>query len=153
MQDQIRLVIDTINLDTIIKNITDISVFPIDNVTKNIIQRINEFREKIETTKTNPDLKSFDKSITNFYTNPSYNQSYDDWIKGSASCDLDSYFKDLNPNTYKDVVTKFNNLYNAVKETGDTPKAYSGYQVFIIIIMCIDSSRYIFRNCWWFQSW
>lgn len=155
MQDQIRLVIDTINLDTIIKNITDISVFPIDNVTKDIIQCINKFQEKIKT-KTNPDLKSFDESITNFYTNPSsgetYKKCYDNWIKDATnSCDLYIYFKNLNPDTYTNVVTEFNSLYNAVKETGDIP--YSGYKVFIIIIMCIDSSRYIFRNCWWFQSW
>lgn len=147
-----------IKLNEIIKNLTDIqksidsNLFKIDDVTKNIIQCINEFRGKIKT-KTNPDLTTFDESITNFYTNPSssektYNQSYDDWIKGNTdSCNLDGYFKDLNPDTYTDVVTEFNSLYNAVKKTGDTTAAYSGYQVFIIIIMCIDNSRWVINCC------
>lgn len=144
-----------IKLNEIIKNLTDIqksidsNLFKIDDFTKNIIQCINEFRGKIKT-KTNPNLKSFDESITNFYTNPSsaetYKKCYDNWIKDATnSCDLYIYFKNLNPDTYTNVVKEFNNLYDEVKETGDTP--YSLYKVFIIIIMCIDNSRWVINCC------
>lgn len=141
-----------IKLNEIIKNLTDIqksidsNLFKIDDVTKDIIQCINKFQEKIKT-KTNPNLKSFDNSITNFYTN-SYKKCYDDWIKGNTdSCNLDGYFKDLNPDTYTNVVKEFNNLYDEVKKTGDTPSPYSLYKVFIIIIMCIDNSRWVINCC------
>lgn len=128
------------------KPLKQFNVFPIDDVTKGIIQCINKFREKIKTN-TNSYLKTFDESITNLYTN-SYKKCYDDWIKDDTnSCTLDSYFKDLNPDTYKDVVESFNSLYNAVKETRDTPSPYSLYKVFIIIIMCIDNSRWVINCC------
>lgn len=130
-----------------IETINANKVFPINDVTKSIIESLTEFKNKIISQ--NPNLAVFDINIKNFYTKPAsgqtYKECYNNWKNGKNSCELDSYFNNLKPYTYKTIVRAFNNLNAEVKKTGDNKAPYSAYKVFIIIIMCIDTSRCIFR--------